>query len=215
VGRRRGLGEYRRLDDAPHRVNGLREVAARIEPGMRVGIDGVSAAGKTTFADALVASVDAPVVRASLDDFHFPRAIRYARGEGADSYYEATFDAVRFRRELLEPFARREPIRTRIFDHVDDRPIDDPPFDAPPGAVLVVDGIWLHKPELRDAFDLTVWLQIDRQVALERAIARDAARMTSVEAARERYATRYFPGETRYLEEIDPASLADIVVDTA
>ena len=32
--------------------------------------------------------------------------------------------------------------------------------------------------------------------------------------ARERYATRYVPGETRYLEEVDPESLADIVVDT-
>jgi hypothetical protein len=31
---------------------------------------------------------------------------------------------------------------------------------------------------------------------------------------RARYATRYFPGETRYLEEVDPESLADIVIDT-
>jgi hypothetical protein len=30
---------------------------------------------------------------------------------------------------------------------------------------------------------------------------------------RERYLTRYFPDETRYLEEVDPESLADIVVD--
>jgi hypothetical protein len=32
--------------------------------------------------------------------------------------------------------------------------------------------------------------------------------------ARERYARRYVPGETRYLEEVDPESLADVVVDT-
>jgi uridine kinase len=193
----------------------LAEVAARIAPGMRVGVDGVSAAGKTTFADSLVPHIDAPVVRASFDDFHRPRASRYARGEGADSYYEDTFDVVRFRAELLEPFARGEPIRTRIFDHVDDVPIDEPPVRPPPGAVLVVDGIWLHKPELRDAFDLTIWLAIDRVVALERAIARDSAWMESADAARERYATRYFPGETRYLEEVDPESIADLVVDTS
>jgi uridine kinase len=205
--RRRGNGATARLT--------LVEVAARIAPGMRVGIDGVSAAGKTTFAHALVPHIDAPVVRASFDDFHHPRAIRYARGEGADSYYEDTLDAARFRAELLEPFARGEPIRTRIFDHVDDVPIDDPPVQPPPGAVLVVDGIWLHKPELRDAFDLTIWLAIDRRVALERAIARDAAWMESVDAARRRYATRYFPGETRYLEEVDPESVADLVVDTS
>ena len=30
---------------------------------------------------------------------------------------------------------------------------------------------------------------------------------------RERYATRYVPGETRYLEEVDPESIADVVVE--
>ena len=181
------------------------ELAARIRPGMRVGIDGVSGAGKTTFADTLAPHVDAPVVRASFDDFHFPRAIRHARGEGPDSYYEDTFDVARFRSELLEPFARGEPIRTRIFDHVRDVTVDEPPLPAPPGAVLLVDGIWLHKPELRDGFDLTIWLEVDRRAALARAIARDGMA--------ERYATRYVPAESRYIEEIDPRGLAGIVVE--
>jgi hypothetical protein len=34
-----------------------------------------------------------------------------------------------------------------------------------------------------------------------------------MENARERYAARYFPGETRYLEEVDPESVADVVVE--
>jgi uridine kinase len=76
--------------------------------------------------------------------------------------------------------------------------------------VLLVDGIWLHKPELRDAFDLTIWLEVDRSVALERAIARDRAWTDDPEG---RYATRYSPGETRYLTEVAPAALADLVVE--
>jgi hypothetical protein len=35
-----------------------------------------------------------------------------------------------------------------------------------------------------------------------------------MENARERYATRYVPGESRYLREVDPAALADVVLDT-
>ena len=35
-----------------------------------------------------------------------------------------------------------------------------------------------------------------------------------MENARERYATRYVPGETRYLEEVDPEALAAIVLET-
>ena len=75
---------------------------------------------------------------------------------------------------------------------------------------VVVDGVFLHHPELRDLWDLTVFLEVDLEVARERGIARDFSWM---EHARERYATRYVPGETRYLEEIDPAALADVVID--
>jgi uridine kinase len=194
----------------PQREATLRAVAAQIRPGMRVGIDGVSAAGKTTFADELAGVLDAPVVRASFDDFHRPRRERHARGEGPDSYYEDTFDGGRLLAELLEPFARGEPIRTTVFDHVRDRALDHPPRPPAAGAVLLVDGIWLHKPELRKGFDLTIWLAVDRDVALERAIARDTAWLPD---ARERYAARYVPAESRYLEEVRPEASADLVVE--
>jgi uridine kinase len=75
----------------------------------------------------------------------------------------------------------------------------------------VVDGVFLHHPDVRDLWHLSVFLRVDRQVALERALARDESWM---ENARERYATRYVPGESRYLREVDPASLADVVLDT-
>ena len=63
-----------------------------------------------------------------------------------------------------------------------------------------------------DLWDLTIFLCCNREVALERGIARDESWM---ENARERYATRYVPGETQYLEEVDPESIADLVVDTS
>jgi uridine kinase len=153
-------------------------VAARITPGMRVGIDGLSAAGKTTFADALAAALEQPTVRVSIDDFHNAPEIRHARGEGPDTYYEDTFDLDAFRRAV---------------------------GGTGRGVVLVADGIFIHKPELRDLWDLSIFLTGDRQTLLERAVARDGRR--------ERYENRYFPGETRYLEEIGPAALADVVID--
>ena len=75
----------------------------------------------------------------------------------------------------------------------------------------VVDGVFLHHPDLRDLWQLTVFLRVDRQIALERALARDEPWM---ENARERYATRYVPGESRYLREVDPSAWADVVLDT-
>ena len=43
-------------------------------------------------------------------------------------------------------------------------------------------------------------------------LARDESRL---ENARARYAARYVPGETRYLEEVRPQELADLVLDTS
>lgn len=57
-----------------------------VEHPTRVGLDGPSAAGKTTLADALAELVHSitnrPVIRASIDDFHRPgHNFRSMRGE--------------------------------------------------------------------------------------------------------------------------------------
>lgn len=168
----------------------LDAVAARIDAlprPARVAVDGVTAAGKTTFADELAVLVTPPVVRISVDDFHRPEAERYARGEGPESYYHDTFDLPSVRAAL-----------GRV----------DPP------AVAIVDGVFLLRPELVRLWSLTIFLATDRWVALERAIARDAEWMAGVDTARARYARRYFPGETLYLDAVDPQARADLVVDT-
>jgi uridine kinase len=151
----------------------LHDVAARIEPGMRVGIDGVMGAGKTVVADALATLVQA--TRLSIDAFHRPSELRV-------DYYTDAFDLAAFRAAV----------------------------EAVDGTVIA-DGIFIHKPEIRDAWDLTVWLEIDRATARRRALTRDTPWM---EDAVVRYEQRYGPAEDRYLAEVDPASLADIVVDT-
>ena len=72
--------------------------------------------------------------------------------------------------------------------------------EGTPG-VVIADGIFLHKPELRGVFDLTIWLTVDPDVARGRAIERDRGWMAD---AVERYATRYAPAGTRYLAESTP-----------
>ena len=146
--------------------------ARALPPGARIAVDGVTASGKTTFADALAREIDAE--RVSLDDFHAPPP--------RPVYYPFAFDFARFRAHL-----------------------------AGVGDTVVVDGVFLHHPELRDLWSLSVFLRCDQRVAMERGIARDASWM---ENARERYETRYVPDEARYLAEIDPEALADVVIDT-
>lgn len=63
------------------------QVAAEIPASgtdcVRVAVDGVDAAGKTTFADELAESIRSrgrPVVRVSADDFPIVRRVRHRRG---------------------------------------------------------------------------------------------------------------------------------------
>src|SRR5687767_15401879 len=74
---------------------------------LRVAIDGVSAAGKTTLADELAPFVEARgrrVVRVMADDFGRPAPDRYVRGhESAEGYYRDAFDYDSLKALLLEP----------------------------------------------------------------------------------------------------------------
>jgi uridine kinase len=149
----------------------LRALAARIGPGMRVAVDGVTASGKTTFADAL-AELAPGAARVTIDDFH---------RQPAQEYYPDSFDF--------------EAFRARV---------------AATRGTVIADGVFLLHPALRDLWDLTVFLAVDRELARERGIERDVSWMAN---ARKRYAARYVPGETRYLEEVDPESVADVVVE--
>src|SRR5690606_23733527 len=74
---------------------------------VRVGVDGVSAAGKTTLANELAASLAAQprkVIRVSMDDFHNPPEVRYQLGRySAEGYYRHATDTDSVLQLLLLP----------------------------------------------------------------------------------------------------------------
>jgi len=95
---------------------------------LRVAIDGIDAAGKTTLAGELAPLIEAqgrPVIRASIDGFHHPRSIRYRRGpDSPEGYYQDSFDYTALRAVLLDPLGPHGNRRYRhaVFDvHEDTR----------------------------------------------------------------------------------------------
>lgn len=186
---------------------------------LRVAVDGRTASGKTTYADALRSEIAArgrPVVRSSIDGFHRPRAERYARGRRSpEGYYLDARDLGAIRRLLLDPLGPGgdRVYRTASFDLDADRPIDGPTSTAESDAILIVDGTFLQRPELAPAWDVTVFLDTSDETSLNRGTVRDAAALGGHEAATAIFVERYAPAFKIYSQACAPREMADAVVD--
>ena len=191
---------------------------SRLEIGhpMRVAVDGRTASGKTTLSDELAELIERsgrPVIRTSIDGFHRPKAQRYARGRfSALGYYNDARDLSAVRSLLLEPLAPGGDrlYRTASFDLERDVAIAQPSALAPVDAVLVVDGTFLQRPELRDHWDIVILVETSRGVSDARGLRRDRDRLGE-QIAMKVYAERYGPAFDLYEETCDPARTADVV----
>lgn len=188
---------------------------------VRVAVDGRTASGKTTFADKLggaIRKAGRKVVRASVDGFHHPAAFRHRQGRlSADGYYEDARDLNAIRRLLLDPLG---PVGnrcyiTQTFDLQNDRPIKPKVEVAADDAVLIVDGTFLQRPELRAAWDFVIFLNVPEDEARRRGVIRDRLSLGGEQAASELYSQRYEPAFSRYEFECKPVDHADAVIDTA
>src|SRR5690606_11124986 len=103
------------------------------------------------------------VIRASIDGFRNPRAVRYGRGRTSpEGFYRDSFNLDLFRATLLEPLAPggTRHYRTAAFDHRTDSAVDMPEQVANQNAVLLVDGTFLQQPALADVWVLTIFLDL-------------------------------------------------------
>lgn len=185
---------------------------------VRVAIDGRTASGKTTLADEialLLRSKGCPAIRTSIDGFHRPKAERYARGRhSAEGYYYDARDLAAVRTLLLAPLGPKGDrlYRTQSFDLENDVPVEQEPQLAPADAILVVDGTFLQRPELRDGWDVTIFVKTSERTSEHRGVTRDASRLGGGDVARQLYAERYRPAFDLYERLCAPEKNADVLL---
>lgn len=205
----------------------IRELAWRISalaPGrLRVAIDGMTSAGKTSFGHELAAAIrerGRPTLRASLDDFKKPwreaRELGYDRVSGP-GYYRNAYDFTSARELLLGPAGAAGSGNVVLCGHDPLTGADHrgTVVAAPGDAVLIVDSVFAFRPEYNDCWEYRIWLEVAADLALERGIARDAAMEGGIEAAARLHRDRYHVAELLYISEVDPVSKADVVVDNS
>jgi len=182
---------------------------------VRVGIDGVDGAGKTVFADEIgdiLAASGRAVIRATVDGFHHPKPVRYRLGKcSPEGFYRDSYDYAALERVLLGPLSPGGTGRFRraIFDVDADVAVAAPEEQAAAGSILLFDGIFLHRPELRGYWDLSIFLRVEwiRNHRLRSEPARAAG---PPDLAPHR---RYLEGQNIYLAECRPWERASIVID--
>lgn len=185
---------------------------------LRVAVDGPDCAGKSTLADELTAHLtpSRPVIRVSADDFHQPAAVRKQRGDlSADGYYYDAFDLQAIVDQVLRPLGPHGSLQYRptVYDYRSDEPTQTMPQSASSKAVLLFDGVFLLRRELRPHWDLTLYLHVDPYESLRRALGRDRELFGSAENINRRYTQRYLPAQTLYRRHAGPESACDILID--
>jgi uridine kinase len=187
-------------------------------PGrLRVGVDGMSTAGKTSFGDELAERIcrsGRPVLRACLDDFKRPWRDRhlYDRVSG-EGYYRNAFDYEAIKGLLLEPAGVNGSGRCVLcgIDPLTQEDHSAVVTCATHDAVLIVDGVFAFRPEINRYWDYRVWLDIAPELAVQRGLRRDQAWAGS--DAETLHRDRYQAAQRVYLAEVDPVPQADLVID--
>ncbi len=188
-----------------------------------VGIDGIDASGKTTLADELfqyMSQDSRQLVRASIDNFHQPRAYRYQKGQLSPyGYYHHSFNYAQLVEKLLNPLAAdgSRQYQTAAFDYRTDSPVEAPFQAIADHAILIMDGIFLFRPELVNYWDIRIFLDIGFATSLtrgvQRALENDPIWQTRRAELIEAYEKRYIPGQKLYFAEAHPQAHAHIIID--
>lgn len=156
-----------------------------------VGIDGAGGSGKSTLARKLAASLgNATVVH--IDDF-------------ADWTDDSNWDLSTFAERVLEPLIAGITEKHQRYDWPTDTFGEW--FELTPNSVVIVEGVTALRPDLRDYWHVSAWVDCPRGLRLERGVARDG------EAIRSKWEDIWMPGEDEYFERDRPREHAQFTYD--
>jgi uridine kinase len=152
-----------------------------------VGIDGLSCAGKTTFANRLAAALGGDVVHG--DDMSRPG--------------RPLWEHERFVSEVYEPVRASGSAAYRRWHWTSQEPGEVMTVSRTP---VVVEGVHVTDDAVTVPWDVRVWVTVDEDVRIERAKVREGGERW------ECWSTNWMPQEAAYVAAQNPEARADVVV---
>lgn len=181
-----------------------------------VGIDGYDGAGKSFFAQNLTTELnnrDIHIIQSSVDYFHNSKAVRYKLGKDSpEGFYKDSFNYNKLKELLLNPLHidNGKPYFTKYFNHKTDCLESVEPAYLVKSSILIFDGIFLHRPELVDYWDYSIFLEVSREETLKRCFRRDKSGSPNLDSPINR---RYVEGQQIYINAVKPKTKASVIVN--
>ena len=177
-----------------------------------IGISGIDGAGKTHFAESLEIYLKAKGHQAQLihlDDFHNPKAIRYAGKDQADNYYNKSFNIQLIIDKLLAPVKNKGELSLMLktLNWETDKYENERKYNATQNTIVIVEGVFLFRKEFSPYLDYKIFLDIPLEESKKRALARDPKAIIS------KYDDKYLPAQVKYLKKYPPGKIADLIID--
>lgn len=180
-----------------------------------VGIDGVDGSGKSSFAEALARRVTTrPVVLIHLDHFLNPASIRHRRGRTSpEGFWLDSYDYDALAAYALRPLRADGDgrYRARSYDLATDTAVRPPLRQAPQDALVVVEGMFLHRDGLTDVWDYSVFLDVPFHETVRRMAERDGSNPDPEHESMR----RYVEGQRIYFATARPWERASLVIENS
>jgi uridine kinase len=194
------------------------EIARTIsEKGCKViGIDGIELVGKTYFSQKLMAFLELRKIYGTvvkLTDFRSPIEKNYVGEDEVEAFYFHGFNSNKLIEEILAPFKQNSSLNVtlRSFGDETDRYGREKQYRIDEGGVLLVEGVHMYREPLLEYFDLKIYLFMDDQEALHRALVRDI--YLGEEQKVTEFVQKHIPAQKMYSGKHLPIEESDYAVD--
>jgi len=165
-----------------------------------IGIDRPGASGKSCLADQILAQMsDIQIVH--FDDF-------YLGNDAADTKLTlgSRFDWARLEQQVLLPLSNNQKAYYQVYDWQLQKL--GKWKTVMPNGIVIVEGVYSTRSELRHYYDLTVFVTANYETRLQRGIDRDGI------SSRDKWMKEWMPEEIMYIEsEHDPRGYAEVEID--
>ena len=193
-----------------------KRLAAPNTRSLLVGISGIDGCGKGFLAKQLEAYLALHAVTSAIVNvdgwLNLPEK-RFDQRAPAENFYENAIRFEEFFTQLVIPLRERRSLHL-VADFVEERASQyrKHAYDFWDVSVVLVEGIFIFKPQYRKYFDLAIWVDCSFPTALARAIHRAQEGLSAANTIAA-YETIYFPAQRIHLSQDHPRETADLIFE--